>query len=308
MATGGSAARIEAVRGFNRFYTRAIGVLDEGLWESPFSLAQARVLYELARRKQPAAGALARELGLDAGYLSRILRGFERSRLIARERSASDRRLQVIRLTAAGRAAFQRIDSRSRRQVGTLLAPLSGESQARLVAAMRSIERLLSAGQAAPAVTLRPHRPGDFGWIVARHGELYTREYGWDQRFEGMVAGIVAGIVAKFDPARERCWIAEVDGERAGSVCLVRKSERVAKLRLLLVEPWARGHGLGRRLVDECAAFARAAGYRRIELWTNRNLGAARRIYETAGYTLFASAPHRSFGRSLVGETWTLRL
>ena len=308
MASDTQAARIEAVRHFNRFYTRAIGVLREGLLDSAFSLAEARVLYELAHRERPTAGALARDLGLDAGYLSRILRRFERKRLITRKPVASDRRAQSIALAADGRAAFRVIDARSRNEVRALLTPLPDAAQATLIGSMSAIERTLSEPDARPSIVLRTHRPGDFGWIVQRHGELYALEYGWDERFEGLVAQIVATIVASFDPRRERCWIAEIDGQRAGSVCLVRKSAAVAQLRLLLVEPAARGVGLGHRLVDECTAFARSAGYRTITLWTQRNLVAARRIYVAAGYELVASESHARFGHALVGETWELSL
>ena len=304
------ASRIESVRRFNRFYTRAIGVLREGLLDSDFSLAEARVLYELACRARPTAGVLARDLGLDPGYLSRILRRFERQRLIVRAPAADDRRARTIALSAAGRAAFRTIDARSRAEVRALLAPLPDATQATLTSAMAAIERTLSEPEpeARVPIVLRTHRPGDLGWIIQRHGELYAQEYGWDERFEGLVAQIVAEIVAHFDPRRERCWIAEAGGARVGSVCLVKKSATVAKLRLLLVEPAARGCGLGRRLVDECSAFARAAGYRRITLWTQRNLVAARSIYSAAGYRLVASDAHRSFGRRLVGETWELKL
>jgi DNA-binding MarR family transcriptional regulator/GNAT superfamily N-acetyltransferase len=305
MADGGFEDRIAAVRRFNRFYTQRIGVLREGLLDSPFSLTQSRVLYELAHRPPLTASELARDLALDAGYLSRILRGFEADRLVARTPSEADGRQSFIALTPAGRDAFAPLDSRSRAEIGTLLAPLSEPQQRRLVEAMATIATLLGGAPAAKEpYLLRPHRPGDMGWVVHRHGVLYAEEYGWDETFEALVAEVVAGFIRNFDPKRERCWIAEKDGAIVGSVFLVRKSDEVAKLRLLYVEPGARGLGLGRRLVEECLRFARSAGYRRITLWTNSILLPARRIYETTGFSLVASEPHRSFGHDLVGETW----
>jgi DNA-binding MarR family transcriptional regulator/N-acetylglutamate synthase-like GNAT family acetyltransferase len=302
-------ARVAAVRRFNRFYTQKIGVLNEGLLRSPFSLAEARVLYELAHRERPTAAELGRDLGLDPGYLSRILRGFARRGLVASTPSETDRRQRLLTLTARGRAAFAPLDRRSRREIGALLDGLSEEAQRRLVGAMATIERLLAPRPpASPPYLLRPHRPGDMGWVVQRHGALYAQEHGWDERFEALVAEIVAGFIKRFDPQAERCWIAERDGETVGCVFLVRKSRMVAQLRLLLVEPQARGLGIGGRLVEECLRFAGQAGYRKVVLWTNDVLHAARRLYERAGFRRTESAPHRSFGRDLVGETWELRL
>ncbi|HEU4631233.1 MAG TPA: helix-turn-helix domain-containing GNAT family N-acetyltransferase [Gemmatimonadaceae bacterium] len=319
-------ARIAAVRRFNRFYTRRVGALDAGHLHSPFSLTAVRVLYELAHWGDAGDGAptatdLVRLLGLDAGYLSRILRDFQRRGLVERTPSSRDGRQQHLRLTATGRATFADLDARACDDVAALLAPLGEEEQHRLVDALRTVETVLGAGDGggampaasvagAPAYALRSPRAGDLGWVVARHGALYAAEYGWDERFEALVARIVADFVDHFEPARERCWIAERGGENAGSIFLVRHPERegVAKLRLLLVEPSARGLGIGRRLVDECTRFARAAGYHTITLWTNSVLVSARRIYEAAGYRLVEESPHHSFGHDLVGQTWELAL
>jgi len=276
---------------------------------SDFSLAEVRVLYELAHRADPpTATELCRELGVDAGYLSRLLRGFERRRLITRTRSDSDGRRSHVALTAAGRAAFAPLGARSHDEIVGLLAPLAEPDQQRLIEAMQTVEGILGGRDRTPPVTLRPHRPGDMGWVVQRHGALYAEEYGWDERFEALVAGIVARFIERYEPARERCWIAEKDGERVGSVFLVHRSATVAQLRLLLVEPSARGLGVGTRLVTECERFARGVGYRSIVLWTNSVLTAARRIYEAAGYHLTKNEPHTSFGHELVGETWEKRL
>jgi DNA-binding MarR family transcriptional regulator/GNAT superfamily N-acetyltransferase len=301
--------RTRAVRRFTRFYTRRLGVLQEGLLDSPFSLTEARVLYELANRDHPTATELGRDLGLDAGYLSRILKRFEEQDLLERARSNSDARQSHLALTAKGREAFAPLNQRSRDQVAAMLGELSEPDQRRLVDAMGVVEELL--GKAPPPrapYTLRPHRPGDMGWIVHRHGALYAQEYGWDETFEALVAEITAGFIKDFDPKRERCWIAEKDGEIVGSVLLVRQSDEVAKLRLLYVEPKARGLGIGKRFVEECIRFARAAGYSRITLWTNDVLHAARRIYADAGFKLVKAEPHRSFGHELVGENWELEL
>ena len=302
--------RVAAARRFNRFYTRRIGVLGEGLLASPYPLAEVRVLYELSHRERPIATDVAEELGLDAGYLSRILRAFVARGWLTRQSSPADARRRHLALTRKGRRTFATLDARSRKEMRGMLAPLALPDQGRLVAAMRTIQELLegTATRRARPVVLRPPRPGDLGWVVYRHGRLYAEEYGWDERFEALVAGIVSDFVARFDSRRERCWIAESDGERVGTVFLVRKSARVAKLRLLLVEPSARGAGIGRRLVEECVRFAREAGYRRITLWTQKNLGAARRLYAQAGFRLIASKPHASFGRALVAETWELDL
>lgn len=302
--------RIAAVRRFNRFYTRQIGVLQEGLLGSPFSLTEVRVLYELAHRDRPTAADLGRALGLDAGYLSRILRGFQRRGLIEKARSQADGREALLTLTKKGQRTFAPLDARSSAEIGGLLGRLSPHAQARLVEAMRTVEGLLGGaeGQHQTPVLLRSHQPGDIGWVVHRHGALYAQEYGWDERFEALVAEIVAAFIRNFDPNRERCWIAERDGQIVGSVFLVKKSKMVAQLRLLLVEPTARGLGLGNRLVSECERFARQAGYRKIVLWTNSVLLAARHIYEAAGYRLVHEERHHSFGHDLIGETWELDL
>jgi len=306
---GIDAARIAAVRRFNRFYTRRIGVLDEGLLASPFSLAEVRVLYELAHRPGLTARDLAGALSLDGGYLSRILQGFAKRGLVRRGTSAADARRRPLTLTALGRRTFAPLDRRSHDAVAALLAPLSEGDQARLTGAMQAIERLLDPGTAATQpFVLRAHRPGDMGWVVAAHGEFYRREYGWDERFEALVARIVAEFIEKLDPRRERCWIAERDGERVGSVFLVGKSSTVAKLRLLIVDPKARGLGLGTHLVAECVRFARESGYRTLTLWTQENLLAARHIYKAAGFRLAGREPHATFGVELVGETWNLQL
>jgi DNA-binding MarR family transcriptional regulator/GNAT superfamily N-acetyltransferase len=301
---------VRGVRHFNRFYTRKIGVLREGLLDSSLSLTEARVLYELSRRAESTATALRADLGLDAGYLSRILRGFQRRGWIARTQSRDDARQQLLALTRAGRAAFAPLDARSNEEMRRLLGGLAPSDLARLLRAMKTIEEVLEPDHgAATPYLLRTHRPGDVGWVVHRHGVLYSEEWGYDERFEALVAQIVAEFVQRFDPARERCWIAEKDGERAGSVFLVRKSKRVAKLRLLLVEPSARGLGIGKRLVDECIRFARQCRYDKLVLWTQSELKAARRIYQQAGFQLTATEPHRSWGRDdLVAESWELRL
>jgi len=309
MAETDLAQRVAAVRRFNRFYTRQIGVLDEGYLHSPFSLAEARVVYELAQHEQTTATELGGQLGLDAGYLSRILRSFEKRGLIDKQPSATDGRQNILHLTEQGQAAFATLNTRSRNEIEALLAGLSTADQTRLVDAMALIEGLLGARpeQKVPYI-LRPHQPGDMGWVVHRHGVLYAQEYGWDEQFEALVASIVAEFIQHYDAGRERCWIAEVDGAPVGSVFLVKKSDKVAKLRLLLVEPKARGLGIGGRLVDECVRFARRAGYRTLTLWTQSNLLAARRIYAKAGFRLVESGAHRSFGHDLVEETWELEL
>lgn len=298
-----------AVRHFNRFYTRTIGVLQEGHLGSTFSLAQARVLYELAHRRSPTAVDLGADLGLDPGYLSRILAAFRARDLVLRQPSPADRRRELLRLTAKGRRAFAPLDARAREDVRRLLAPLSEEDAGRLIGAMRLVERLLAATAAPPPrARIRAPRPGDMGWVVERHGAVYDREWGWGTRFEGLVAGIVAQFMAAHDPRRERAWIAEQEGERVGSVFLVAKTATEAKLRLLLVEPSARGTGLGSRLVETCVRFARAARYRRIVLWTQSILGPARHIYAKSGFVLAGQEPNREFGKGLVSETWALDL
>lgn len=299
-----------AVRRFNRFYTRRIGVLDETLLESPFSLTEVRVLYEIAHRDRPTATQIREELGLDRGYLSRLLAGLARAGLVRRRQSARDGRESLLSLTAAGRRAFAPLESRSSRQVASMLEELPADGRRILVGAMASIERILDPAPppSSRGYRLRSHRPGDMGWVVHRHGVLYAQEYGWDETFEALVAGIVAEFIQRFDAKRERCWIAERDGEILGSIFLVRKSEKVAKLRLLYVEPSARGLGIGARLVSECVETARDLGYERIVLWTQSVLSAARHLYEKAGFMLVGEEPHESFGRALVAETWELSL
>ena len=303
--------RVEAARRFNRFYTRQIGVLHEGAYNSPFSLTEVRVLYELAHRDQPTATALGRDLGLDAGYLSRILRGFERRGLVLKTRSPADGRQSHLSLTAPGRKVFAPLNARSHDEVAAMLGGLSAAAQARVVGAMQTIERLLGdrAESLPPAsCVLRPPLPGDLGWVVHRHGAVYAQEYGYNEQFEALVAEIVARFVQRYDAKRERCWIAEQGGEPVGSVFLVERSKTVAQLRLLLVEPKARGSGLGTRLVDECVRFARRAGYRKITLWTQSELRAARRLYEAAGFRVVHKERNHSFGKDLVSETWELEL
>jgi len=303
-------ACVDAVRSFNRFYTRQIGVLQQGWLGSSFSLTEARVLYEIAHHEQPTATDVGKELGLDAGYLSRMLRSLEQRGLVRRTRSDADGRRAHLALTHSGKTAFAHLDQQTQEDVAERLHKLSVRDQRRLVAAMQVIASLLGAKpQNATSYVLRPPRPGDLGWIVHRQGALYAEEYGYNEEFEALCAEIVASFVQNFRPPKERCWIAERDGEIAGEVFLVRKSDTVAKLRLLLVEPSARGLGIGSRLIDECVRFARQAGYRKITLWTQSELHAARRLYKKAGFTVTARKPHDSFGRKgLVAETWDLTL
>jgi DNA-binding MarR family transcriptional regulator/GNAT superfamily N-acetyltransferase len=301
--------QISAVRAFNRFYTRKLGVLDQQLLKSPFSLSEARVLYELAHRQDLAAKEIGIELGLDPGYLSRIIQSFDEKGLITRKPLPSDRRQYRLSLTAKGRQAFAKLDRSSHDDVAGMLAALPRGDGQRLVEAMATIERLLGSSRGSPRrAILREPRPGDMGWVVQSHGSLYASEYGFDCSFEGLVAEITAKFLSSFDASRERCWIADIDGAQVGSVFLVRDSDDVAKLRLLLVDPAGRGQSLGQRLVAECVAFAKACGYRKITLWTQSILVAARRIYQDAGFVRVASEPHRSFGQSLTGETWELEL
>jgi DNA-binding MarR family transcriptional regulator/GNAT superfamily N-acetyltransferase len=301
--------RVAELRRFNRFYTQKIGVLEEGLLDSPFSLAEARVLYEIAFVEGQTAARLGKQLGLDRGYLSRILRGFERRGLIHRTRSATDRRLSLLALAPQGEAAFADLDARSQTEIGALLRTLPEKQQTRLVAAAGVIERMLGArADDRAGYLLRPHRPGDMGWVISRHGALYAQEYGWDIQFEAFVAKIAAQFLRNFNARRECCWIAEKDGENVGSVMLVDETQTIAKLRLLLVEPDARGLGIGARLVQECLSFAREARYQKVTLWTNSILVAARRLYEDAGFRMIDAQPHHSFGCDLVGETWELAL
>jgi len=300
---------VAAVRRFNRFYTRQIGLLGGGMLKTAFSLTESRVLYELAHRDAPTATELTRDLGLDAGYLSRMLRGFDAGGLIARTPSATDGRQQHLALTEAGRAAFAPLDRGSQGQVAAMLARLSEAGRRRLTEAMRTIEDLLAPDPAAGrAWLLRPHRPGDMGFVVGRHGAIYAQEYGWGIRFEGLVAEIVAAFIRDFDARHECCLIAELDGDPVGSVFVVKHTERTAKLRLLIVEPGARGLGIGARLVAEAMRFAKSAGYAEMTLWTQSVLAAARRIYQTAGFRLVKAEPHASFGMDLIGETWETTL
>ncbi|MDO8398180.1 MAG: helix-turn-helix domain-containing GNAT family N-acetyltransferase [Bradyrhizobium sp.] len=300
---------VSAVRAFNRFYTRKLGVLDQQLLKSPFSLSEARVLYELAHREDAAAKEIGIELGLDPGYLSRIVQKFDEDGLITRKPLASDRRQYRLGLTAKGRQAFAKLERSSHDEVAAMLAALPGGDSARLVGAMTTIERLLGESRVPPQpAILRNPRPGDMGWVVQSHGSLYAREYGFDSSFEGLVAEIAGKFLTSFDASRERCWIADIDGVQVGSVFLVRQSDDIAKLRLLLVDPAGRGQGLGQRLVGECIAFAQACGYRKITLWTQSILVAARKIYQDQGFVLVATEPHRSFGQSLIGETWEREL
>ena len=302
---------VKAVRRFNRFFTRRIGVLDPYLG-SDLSLTDVRVLYELAHREAPVASELARELGLDGGYMSRILRRFEQAGWISRSTSAQDARQSVLALTAAGRAVFEPLQQRSRDEATALLAPLPPARQQEVVDAMERIETLLDpasgAGASPRMAVLRDPVPGDMGWVVQQHGEIYWREYGWDSRFEALVADIAAQFLRKFQPEWEKAWIAELDGERVGAVFVVRKSPTTAQLRMLILAPKARGLGLGARLTDECLAFARAKGYKKMVLWTNSCLTAARSIYTQRGFRLTKSEPYDGFGQQLVGETWELKL
>jgi DNA-binding MarR family transcriptional regulator/GNAT superfamily N-acetyltransferase len=301
--------RIGAVRRFNRFLTRRIGVLGEGLLHTPYSLTEARILYEIAHRDDLTASDLSRELGLDPGYLSRILARLERQGLIDKVRSETDARRRLLSLTPEGEDAFSLLDGRSREEVAEMLGRLSEGDQRRLLEAMQTIEGVLTTGfKFSEPFFLRTHEPGDMGWVVHRHGVLYAREYGWDERFEALVARIVADFINNFDSEKERCWIAEMGGENVGCVFLVKASDTVAKLRLLLVEPGARGLGLGTRLVEECIRFARSRGYRTLTLWTNGVLDAARHIYEEKGFRLVEEEEHHSFGKDLVGQNWELAL
>lgn len=302
-------AQVQAVRRFNRFYTRRIGVLDEPVAQSPFTLAEGRVLYALAHRRPSTASDLSKELRLDPGYLSRLLRRLEGQNLIERQPDPGDARQAHLRLNKRGLEAFAELDNKTNDEVAALLGQLPQPERDHLVQAMARIQRLLAGTpKGTEPYLLRPHQPGDMGWIVHRHGVLYSQEYGWNEEMEGFVAGIVARFLKHFDPKRERCWIAEKDGKIVGSVMLVKKSATVSQLRLLLVEPEARGLGLGKRLVAECVRFSRVAGYRKIVLWTNDVLHAARHIYEQAGFRLVKREPHHSFGHDLVSQTWELTL
>ena len=299
---------VSAIRGFNRFYTRKIGVVD-GVASNPFSLAEARVLYELAHREQPTATDIRKELGLDAGYMSRILREFERRKLVTRERSKTDERQRFLSLTAKGREAFAPLDERSNRDVAAMLEKLSPTERKQLVDAVRTVGRLLGdKAQPRTPYLLRQHQPGDMRWIVHRQAILYAEEYGWDGTYEALAAEIVAQFIKNYDPKCERCWIAEKDGERVGAVFVAKASGETAKLRLLHVEPEVRGLGIGKRLVDECVRFARQAGYQKMTLWTQDILHAARHLYKQAGFRIVREEQHHSFGKDLTAETWELDL
>jgi DNA-binding MarR family transcriptional regulator/GNAT superfamily N-acetyltransferase len=300
--------QVAAVREFNRFYTNVLGLLREGLLDTPYSLTEARIIFELAREDQTEAGQLRRWLDIDAGYLSRILGRFEADGIVSRSRSPKDARRQVIGLTATGRAVFAKLDALSAGQIRGLLARLSPPARTRLTAAMADIRETLDGVPRASTLVLRAPLPGELGWVVQRNGALYAAEYGWDETYEALVARIVADYAARADRKREAAWIAEAGGQPVGCVFCMRKSDETAQLRLLLVEPAARGMGIGERLVAGCVAFARAAGYREIVLWTNDVLHSARRIYERAGFELAGSAAHHSFGHDLVGQDWRLTL
>jgi DNA-binding MarR family transcriptional regulator/GNAT superfamily N-acetyltransferase len=300
-------SNVRAVRAFNRFYTQRIGVLQRGLLHSPYSLTEVRVLYELAYGRDLTATDLQKLLGLDPGYLSRMLRTFERTGLVSRQRSKKDGRQTLLRLTPRGRKVFSGLDDRQSSEVGKMLDPVPQAAQESLIASMETIQNVLRGdGAGSGKVILRTHGPGDMGWVMSRHGELYNREYGWDERFEALVGEIVVNFIRNFDAERERCWIAEIDGERVGSIFLVKDTTAIAKLRLLFVEPSARGRGVGKLLVGECVGFARKAGYRKLTLWTNSVLDAARHIYEAAGFRLVKEEAHTSFGHGLVGQYWQL--
>jgi DNA-binding MarR family transcriptional regulator/GNAT superfamily N-acetyltransferase len=303
-------AQVKAVRGFNRFYTQRIGVLDPYLG-SELSLTEVRVLYELAHRDQPTATELGRDLALDAGYLSRILRRFETRGWLARVPSPADARQSLLKLTEAGYQAFSPLQQKSRDEAAALLAGLPGAQRNKLIGAMATVRQLLATpGEPAPArtVVLRDPRPGDMGWVVQQHGEIYWREYRFNSEFEGLVAAVAAKYIKNFDPAWEKGWIAEIDGERVGSVFVVRRSATVAQLRLLILTPGARGHGLGGRLTDECIAFARGKGYRKLMLWTQSHLLAARAVYRSHGFKCVKSEPYAAFGQNMVSEVWELKL
>lgn len=301
-------ADIAAFRRFNRFFTREIGVLQAGFLDSDLSLTEARVLYELAQRGRGNASELVAELGIDAGYLSRLLTGFQRRGLLTTRPSETDRRARVLELTARGRALFARMDARQRADVQRVLGPLSPRARKAVLAHLGAVEQTLGALPRETGIVLRHHRPGDMGWITHRQARLYHEEYGWNEEYEALIARIMADFIMTYDPKRERCWVAEREGDILGSIFCVRKNNAVARLRLLYVEPSARGTGLGTRLVRECVTFAREVGYSKMTLWTNSVLTAARRIYEREGFQLVASEKHRSFGKALTSQTWELDL
>lgn len=302
-------SQIAAIRGFSRFYTGKLGIIEPKLLDSPWTLQEARIIYEVAARGSCTATDLVRVLGLDAGFLSRTLQALQRRQIVARKPSKADRRITELALTAKGRAAFAELDNRSRSVVAALLEKMDDGDRAAVVDAMAVIKHTLGPQAEKPrGFLLRSHRPGDIGWVVSRHGTIYAQEYGWDISFEALVAEITAQFIKSYDPSREHCWIAEVDGEPVGSIFLVNGSDEVAKLRLLIVDKKARGLGVGRALTEQCIRFARDAGYTSITLWTQSILVAARKIYQDAGFVLVATEPHRSFGQSLIGETWELQL
>lgn len=308
MAGSLPARRIAAVRHFNRFYTRRIGVLDERLLGGPFSLAEARILYELAHGKNLTARAIGATLGLDAGYLSRILKTFERRGYVARRPTRHDARQRRLALTAAGRRVFAPVDARSQRDVGAMMRPMTEAQRRQLTAAMATIEQLLSGMPPEQAVTIRRHRPGDIGWTIAASGRVYADEYGWDSTLEAFVAELMARFLRRYDAKREGCWMAEIAGETVGCLALMRQSARTAKLRTFVVTREARGRGVGKALLAESLHFARSAGYRKVNLWTQKGLDAARHLYEAAGFKLVREEPHRSWGKSHVGQYWELNL
>lgn len=306
-------AEIALIRAFNREYTRRIGALCEGYLDSPFSLTEARVIYEIAQREGMTATELVERLGLNEGYVSRIVKRLEARGLLQRQASTMDGRRRHLRLTPAGKRQFMMLNRRSQQQVQAMLSSLDAERRRVVVSSMRALRAALESDRgtkaaAASSVTLRPHQPGDIGWVIGQHGRLYAQEYGWNLEFEALVAEIAAKFLRRFDPTRERCWIAERDRQRLGCVFLVAKNRSTAQLRLLLVVPEARGAGLGRMLVSECVRFAREAGYRKIVLWTQKNLAAARHLYAEAGFRKVAEEPHHSFGKDLISETWELSL
>jgi DNA-binding MarR family transcriptional regulator/ribosomal protein S18 acetylase RimI-like enzyme len=303
-----SSSQVALARSFNRDYTRRIGLLQRALHDSPYSLTEARVIYEVAHRREVSAAQLAEQLDLDPGYVSRIVKRLMADKLLTQRPAPDDARRRHLQLTLAGRQCFAQLDRKSELQVARMLSKLDESSLQAVLTGMRAILEAFNPRSCASETVLRLHRPGDMGWVVARHGELYFQEYGWDQRFEALVAKVVSDFAHSFDPKRERCWIAERDGQRVGSVFLVAKSRTTAKLRMLLVEPAARGCGLGGRLVQECIEFARPAGYRRIELWTQKSLSAARRLYLKAGFKKIAEEAHDLFGPRVIGETWSLDL
>ncbi|MGE0604209.1 MAG: GNAT family N-acetyltransferase [Xanthobacteraceae bacterium] len=300
-----SRAHIDEVRRFNRAYTRTLGVLDEGFLETPYSLTEARVLHELSEGEQTASE-IASRLGLDAGYLSRMLERFAKAKLISRSRSAGDRRSVLISLTRLGYSAYAPLEARSRERVGAMIGALPIPAQAQLLEGMRIVS-VLTGAEAGNKVSLRTHRAGDMGWITMRHGALYESEYGYGPQFEALVADICANFLKNYQPKYERCWIAELNGVPAGSVCLVREDAKTAKLRLMFLEPWARGRGVAQKLLQECVSFAKKCGYKKIVLWTQSELLAARKLYAKAGFTLTGTKPHADFGKKLVGEIWELR-